>query len=190
MRLFVAINIPEAVRNTIHADVAGLRAAAPRVKWVQTASLHVTLKFLGQQDDRLVADFERGLARIAANHPRLDVQTREVGAFPNFRRPRVVWVGMTGADALSALARDIDRLFESFGIPSESRPFRAHLTLGRVKDEMKPAEARALEAAASVAAGPPREFAIRTIDLMQSELGPGGSRYSVLAAGPLHARGT
>ena len=189
MRLFVAANLPETVRNQLHADTAALRAAADRVKWVAAASLHLTLKFLGHQDEGRVGDFERALATVAARHSPIDVQTREVGAFPNFRRPRVVWVGMTGVDALSALALDVDRTFGGLGIPIESRPFRAHLTLGRVKDEMRPADARALEDR-SKSGVPSRGFSIETIDLMQSELGPGGSRYSVLAAVPLHARGT
>ena len=189
MRLFVAVNLPDAVRNAVYADAEPLRAASGRIKWVMPGSLHITLKFLGRQDDRLVGDFERGLAGVASLHSALDVRTRDIGAFPNFRRPRVVWVGMTGAERLSALAADIDTLFAGFGVPVERRPFRAHLTLGRVKDEMTSAEARALELAAS-RPGSPRGFTIRTIDLMQSELGPGGSRYSVLAAVPLHARGT
>ena len=189
MRLFVAINLPDAVRNAIYADAARLRAASPGVKWVAPSLLHLTLKFLGQQDDSLVGEFERGLASVASRHPRLEVQTRELGAFPNFRRPRVVWVGMTGTEALAALAGDVDRMFATFGIAAESRPFRAHLTLGRVKHEMTAVEARTLEAAAR-AARRPRGFSVRTIDLMQSELGPGGSKYSVLAAVPLHARGT
>jgi 2'-5' RNA ligase len=189
MRLFVAVNVPETVRNQLYADTAALRAATERVRWVAAPSLHVTLKFLGQQGDERVGDFERALAMVAGRHPPIDVRTGEVGAFPNFRRPRVVWVGMTGADALIALAQDIDRTFAGLGIPAETRPFRAHLTLGRVKDEIKPADVRALETAGRAPIAP-RGFSIRTVDLMQSELGPGGSRYSVVAAVPLHARGT
>ena len=189
MRLFVAVNLPEGVRDAIYADSAALRAASARVKWVAASSLHVTLKFLGQQDNRLIPDFRQAIEGVGARHPSIAVETREFGAFPNFRRPRVVWVGMTGADAWRAIANDIDRSFAALGIPSETRAFRAHLTLGRVKDEMSPAEARTLETHAA-AGTPPRAFSIRTIDLMQSELGPGGSRYSVLAAVPLHARGT
>jgi RNA 2',3'-cyclic 3'-phosphodiesterase len=189
MRLFVAVNLPEPVRNQLYADTAALRATTDRVRWVAAPSLHVTLKFLGQQDDQRVGDLERALALVAGRHPPIDVRTGEVGAFPNFRRPRVVWVGMTGAAALTALAEDIDRTLAGLGVPTETRPFRAHLTLGRVKEEIKPAEARVLETAGSAPIAP-RGFSIRTVDLMQSELGPGGSRYSVVAAVPLHARGT
>jgi len=96
---------------------------------------------------------------------------------------------MTSERALQSLAGDIDRALTPLGIPREARAFQAHLTLGRVKGELVPAQATALAAAAKSSRGS-RELAVRTVDLMQSELGPGGSRYSVLAAVPLHARGT
>jgi len=188
MRLFIAVNLPPAIREAVYTDVAPAREVAGAVKWVSPAALHVTLKFLGDQDDSLVGDFQRGLATVAARHVAFDVQTAVLGAFPNFRRPRVVWVGMTGAEPLSALARDVDVMCAGLGVPAETRPFRAHLTLGRVKREMTSAEAAALAAAAR-GRSPAREFSVETIDLMQSELGPGGSRYSLLAAVPLHARG-
>ena len=189
MRLFIAVTLPEAARDAIYADAAPLRAATGAVKWVDAASLHVTLKFLGEQDDRLVADLQRTIETAASHHRQIELRTTGFGAFPNFRRPRVVWVGMTGEAELSALASDIDRQLAPLGIAAETRAFRAHLTLGRVKGEMKPADAAALETAARKP-GPARAFAIRTVDLMRSELRPGGSGYSVMAAMPLHERGT
>jgi RNA 2',3'-cyclic 3'-phosphodiesterase len=189
IRLFIAINLPADIRSAIYDDTSPLRASVNAVKWVSAPSLHVTVKFLGEQEDRLVGELGHALETVAARHASLRVRTTEFGAFPNFRRPRVVWVGMTGAEALGALAHDVDVAVAGFGVPIETRPFRAHLTIGRVKRELSPIEAAALGAAAR-ARGPAREFSIRTIDLMQSELGPGGSRYSVLAAVPLHARGT
>jgi len=188
MRLFVAINLPPEVRDAIYADAEPLRAVARSVKWVDAALLHVTLKFLGEQSDALVSDLEHAMQAVASRHEPFGVGTTGWGAFPNFRRPRVVWVGMTGEQPLRALANDVDRAFVELGIPSESRSFKAHLTLGRSKSEMNPVEARELAAAAEVPAGS-RGFAVRTIDLMRSELGPRGSRYTVLAAVPLHARG-
>lgn len=189
MRLFVAINIPPSVRDAIYADVAPLRAASTGVRWVVSSALHVTLKFLGEQDERLVDSLRVALASAAANHRRLEVETTALGAFPNFRRPRVVWVGMTGEKQLQALARDIDEALLPLGVAAEQRRFQAHLTLGRVKGELSAAEAIALSAVAS-ACQVTRGFPVQAVDLMRSELGPGGSRYSVMAAVPLHARGT
>jgi 2'-5' RNA ligase len=189
MRLFVAINLPSDTRESLYADAAHLRAATTTVRWTAAASLHVTLKFLGEQDEARVADLTRALVSVAAKHGSIEAQTTSLGAFPNFRRPRVVWVGMTGETELRALARDIDAALGPLGLAPESREFRAHLTLGRVKGEVSAAESAALSSAARQAL-PAREVSVRTIDLMRSELGPGGSRYSVLAAVPLHVRGS
>ena len=189
MRLFIAVNIPPAVRDAIYADAEPLRAATNAVRWVSPSALHVTLKFLGEQDEALVAPLREAIESVAARHASIAVETTEIGTFPNFRRPRVVWVGMTGERALQSLAGDIDRALMPLGIPAETRSFQAHLTLGRVKSELRPADATNLAAAAKACRGA-RGFAVQTVDLMRSELGPGGSRYSVLAAVPLHARGT
>jgi len=188
MRLFIAVNLPEAIRERIYEDVAPLRAASAGIRWVAAPVLHVTLKFLGEQDERLVGDLRTALQSVAERHYPLAVETTTVGAFPNFRRPRVVWLGMTGENALRALAKDIDQALAPLGLPAETRAFQAHLTLGRVKDELKPAESTALAAAAGscrVSLG----FTVQTVDLMRSELGPRGSRYTVVASVPLHARG-
>ena len=188
MRLFIAINIPAAVRNAIHADAERLRAATDGVRWVAPNALHVTLKFLGEQDEGRIESFRAAIDSVANRHPSVNVETTRVGAFPNFRRPRVVWLGMTGEKALQALAGAIDRALAPLGLPPESRVFRAHLTLGRVRSELRPTDAAALAEAAE-SAPPSRGFVVQTVDLMRSELGPGGSRYSVVAAAPLHARG-
>lgn len=189
MRLFIAVNLPGAVRDAIYADVEPLRATTNAVRWVSPAALHVTLKFLGEQDESLVASLRDVLESVVPTHAMISARTTDVGAFPNFRRPRVVWVGMTSEQALRSLADDIDGALTPLGIPREARAFQAHLTLGRVKGEVGPAQAAALATAAKSCRGS-RELAVQTVDLMQSELGPGGSRYSVLAAVALHARGT
>lgn len=189
MRLFIAVNLPAAVRDAIYADAEPLRATTTAVRWVSPAALHVTLKFLGEQDEALVTSLRDALESVVPTHAAISAKTTEVGAFPNFRRPRVVWVGMTGERALQSLASDIDRVLAPLGMAREARAFQAHLTLGRVKGELAPAQATTLAAAAKSVRGS-RELAVQTVDLMQSELGSGGSRYSVLAAVPLHARGT
>jgi len=189
MRLFVAINLPAETRDAIYADAEPLRAETRGVRWVASDALHVTLKFLGEQDDSLVVPIRDALASVGAAHANLTVSTTQVGAFPNFRRPRVVWLGMTGEDVVRALARDVDRALVPLGFSPETRPFQAHLTLGRVKGELPPHEAATLAGAAS-ATPVSRSFLVRAVDLMRSELGPGGSRYSVVASAPLHPRGT
>jgi 2'-5' RNA ligase len=188
MRLFVAINLPPETRDAIYADTAPLRAATTAVKWVAAPLLHVTLKFLGERSDVLLPDLENIIRIVTARQPALELRTTQFGAFPNFRRARVVWVGMTGETELRVLAHDLDQMFEGLRIPRETCVFRAHLTLGRLKGDMGPDESRALAAAAARPCEA-HSFAVRTVDLMQSELGSGGPRYSILASAPLHARG-
>ena len=189
MRLFIAINVPPAVREAIYSDAEPLRAATTGVRWVAPESLHVTLKFLGTQDEQHLGSLRTSLESVAQRHSPIAVETTRVGAFPNFRRARVVWVGMTRERELRAIAQDIDRALAPLGISPEARAFRAHLTLGRVKSELGPAEATALAEAAAASFGA-RRFDVRTVDLMQSKLGRGGSQYSVVAAVPLLTRGT
>ena len=189
MRTFIAINLPAEVREGIYDDTAPLRAATDAVRWVAARSLHATLKFIGELSDAAVDDVRRALEGVASAYAAVTVATTHLGAFPNFRRPRVVWVGMTGEAELRALARDVDASLAPLGVATEARPFQAHLTLGRVKGELSSANAKMLSDAAVVVL-PRRTFSVRTIDLMKSELGRSGSRYSVLAAVPLHARGT
>lgn len=189
MRLFVAVDLPSATRDGLYADVAPLRAATDAVKWVAAPLLHLTVKFLGEREPALVEDLEDVLSRVASRHGPMRVATTDVGAFPNFRRPRVVWIGMRGEGPLLALARDVDQALVSLGIEPERRPFQAHLTIGRVKRDLAVAEAVGLTKAAG-GARPRREFTIERVDLMRSELGPGGSRYSVVASAPLRARGS
>ena len=189
MRLFIAGNLPAAVRDAVHAGAATLREAAPGIKWVAAPALHITLKFLGECDEGRIGDFRDALEGVAERHSPIDVRLTEIGAFPNFRRPRVVWVGMTGEEAVRALVRDIDQAFAPLGFAPETRAFQAHLTVGRVRSELTPAEAATLAAQAR-AFRPLGAFAVQTVDLMRSELGAAGSRYSMMAAVPLHARGT
>jgi len=189
MRLFIATNLPATVRDAVYADAAPLRAAVRGVAWVAAPQLHVTLKFLGEHPEGAVDALCAALVAVAARHQSFAAETTDVGAFPNFRRPRVVWLGMTGEAPLRALARDLDAALALLGIEPERRAFQAHLTLGRVKHELTAAGAVAL-AKAATGTRPRRGFAVQTVDLMQSELAPGGSRYSVVAAAPLQARGT
>jgi 2'-5' RNA ligase len=189
MRLFIAVNVPAPIRDAVHTDAAPLREACGGVKWVAAPLLHVTLKFLGEQGDAVVDPLRATLSAVASRHRPFQVETTQVGAFPNFRRPRVVWLGMTGEAAFRALARDLDDALALLGIAPESRPFQAHLTLGRIKADLRPQDSVAL-AKAAARPGPRRGFAVHAVDLMRSELGAGGSRYSVVASAPLHTRGT
>jgi RNA 2',3'-cyclic 3'-phosphodiesterase len=131
LRLFVAIEMPEAVRALVETAVAPIRAERPRARWVPPENQHVTLKFLGSTWPRLVDWVVESIAEVATASQAFETRVDGVGAFPNERRARVLWGGLedtTGrlADLAGALDRALEREF-----PSEKRAFTPHLTVAR-----------------------------------------------------------
>jgi 2'-5' RNA ligase len=178
VRLFVAVNLPEAERRAAHEAAAPLRDAGLPVKWVAAASLHVTLKFLGEVAEEREAALGAALdAAVAAARP-FDVALGGVGAYPALARPRVIWLGVEPHPALELLANDVERALRPFGFEAELRPFQPHITLGRVRRDPKPGAFAALERLAG-AVDWTGVAPVDSVDLMGSQLGPGGAVYAV-----------
>jgi 2'-5' RNA ligase len=181
VRLFVAINLPDALRQAAFDASAPLREAVPRgVGWVVPERLHLTVKFLGEQPESVVDPLAAALAEVAALHSQLSLELEGVGAFPNFRRPRVVWLGVRPDPKLELLHHDVEVGCAGLGFEVEGRAFRPHLTLGRVRLGLTAESGRSLAAAARTVHFRERA-SVPSLDLMRSELAPGGSRYTVLA---------
>ena len=185
MRLFLAINLDPDLRRAIVEATASLRAAAPSLSWVDDSKLHLTLKFLGDQPDTAVAPLKTTLDEVVSRHRPFAMRLTGVGAFPNFRRARVVWMGVEHEPRLELLHHDIEVAGEQHGFELEGRPFRPHLTLARVHrvevDELR-AAARAGKRVAFE-----EEAVVESVDLMQSHLGA-GAHYERLHAAPLRRR--
>lgn len=184
MRLFLALNLPAEVRRLAHEAAAPLRAAAATAHWVAETNLHLTLKFLGELPEAAALDVTARVREAAARHAEVSLELGGFGAFPNFRRPRVVWLGVTPDPKLELLHHDVEQACESLGFEVDGRAFRPHVTLGRVKLTAPPDQLRALANAAR-AAEVGAACTVHSVDLMRSELSAGGSRYAVLAALPL-----
>jgi len=178
VRLFVAINLPEAVRRTIHERTAGLRETDMPARWVDPDRIHLTLKFLGEVlDERRDAAVE-ALREAASGYAPFHLELEGVGAFPSLRRPRVVWLGVAATLPLRALKHDVEHAYARLGFERESRAFHPHLTLGRARDRAEAGEFRPLERLAGevrVEDG----FRVESVELMRSRLGHGGAEYSV-----------
>lgn len=186
MRLFLAINLPPEVRREIVAATAPLREGVPELAWIREPQLHLTLKFLDEQpEDRLEA-IQMALAAVASRHREPLLALGGIGAFPNFRRARVVWMGVTPEPRLELLHHDIETTFASLGFELDGRPFRPHLSLARVRNALPEDRLRALARVARETEYR-TDFVVHTIDLMQSKLGPGGSSYSTLLAAALRS---
>lgn len=186
MRLFIAVDLDAAVRDRLGIVVETLRTAAPRVRWTPPDHIHFTVKFLGEQPEALVAPLADALRSVASEHRAMPVVLGGLGAFPNLRRPRIVWMGVRDPNRLELLQHDVELACERLGVPVDGRPFRPHLTLGRAGENVPDEQLQALARAAR-AQRFEEESMVDSVRLMQSELGRGGPVYTVLAAAALRA---
>ena len=144
------------------------------VKWVQPDNIHLSLKFLGEVDDAREGELRGALQQAARSAGRaLVVQVEGFGVFPDFRRPHVLWAGVITDPALELLQHGVEQSFAPLGFPTEARPFRPHVTLGRTSREARSRDFAGLEdrlASLTFQA----TTTISDVDLMQSKLQPGG----------------
>jgi RNA 2',3'-cyclic 3'-phosphodiesterase len=187
MRAFLAINLAGDLRSQIFRDAEPLRRVAPEVTWVRSELLHFTVKFLGDVGADQVDTIRTRLRAVACTHHSFVLQLSGTGSFPNFRRPRVVWIGVKPHRTVFALAEDVEEACELLGFERDARGFSPHLTLGRVRRELDRATAVALERAA-LAATTSYVVSVESLDLMRSDLGPKGPSYAVVEAMPLAAQ--
>ena len=184
MRLFVALEIPSAVRENLAALINQLRAADAsssknKARWVRPENLHVTLKFIGNVDAGKLDAIRAVLAEVGSGSA-AELHFRGLGFFPSEKRPRVLWAGMEASPNLAMLAADMDARLEKLGIPRETREFSPHLTLARFDP---PGISEKLSAAALENAT--REFgAVRTgeFHLLESTTRPTGAEYTRLSS--------
>lgn len=189
LRLFIAIDLPDAVKLLLHEIQQRLRQHAAPIRWADPQGTHLTLKFLGDTRADAVPAIVEGLEHAAARHPPFRLQTADVGVFPNLKRPRVVWLGVSGdMDKLRRLHSAVEQFVAPLGFPSEQRPFAPHLTLGRSGKEPRAADLLAIGAAVQQTTVPRQlTFDVTALILMRSELRAGGAQYSVVAHLPLDA---
>jgi 2'-5' RNA ligase len=142
------------------------------------------LKFFGNIDRSAVESICAAVKKQAAATPSLQLKAERMGVFPDLRKPRVLWVGTAGESGkLALLQNHLEADFEKIGFPRENRPFRAHLTLGRIKDSRTAVSiGEALKKHSEFTAG---EFRVHEVILFQSNLTPQGAIYTKLAAIPL-----
>jgi RNA 2',3'-cyclic 3'-phosphodiesterase len=191
MRLFIALDIPDAIRDRIARFVEGVSGFAPDARWVKPESLHLTLKFIGEQPDSAVDQVKQALSTIESSTP--EIHFRGYGFFPTAKSARVFWIGMEASAQLATLAAAIDDEMAKLGIPKEDRAFSPHLTLARGAGGS--GSPRLNKAGApnrtfqhlqeKLAALSTPEFGTmtpRSFFLYQSQLSPKGSKYTKLAA--------
>jgi 2'-5' RNA ligase len=191
MRLFVALEIPAAVRDNLAAQMKELRdlsvqVADKRPRWVRPENLHVTLKFIGELSPTKLEGIRSALAAIHPVAP-VDLQFRGLGFFPDDLYPHVLWAGIEASANLPSLAADIDSTLETQGIAREKRAFAPHLTLARFEPPGLHEKLRAV-----IQQNSKCEFGslqAREFQLIESKLKPAGAEYTSLASFPITSEG-
>lgn len=190
-RLFVAISLPDQIKAELALAQEELRTALPKnvVRWTRPEQFHLTLKFLGSVDLSQVGAVSDLLRGACSGFPVLRLRSERIGFFPHPRFPRVIWAWVhDAAQCLPLLQQSIEAAVEGIASPEKEGDFTGHITLARCHG-LKRAEAEKLFEAAKVMTD--RVFGdweATEVELIRSELRPGGSRYTTLAAFPL-ARG-
>jgi 2'-5' RNA ligase len=194
MRTFVALDLDDGIRQRIQTFIDGVQNFAPDARWVNPASLHVTLKFIGEKPPNIVEQIKSGLAQVQGQS--FEIMIGGYGFFPTAKAARVFWIGIEAGPQLANLASTIDEATHALGIPKEERAFSPHLTLarggsgsgapGRRKgDRTNKVFTRLQE---KLAALPDLQFGTMTAReffLYESQLQRGGARYTKIAGFPL-----
>ncbi len=177
MRLFVAIDLPEAIHAAISELMTRLKPASPTLRWVHHEGIHLTLKFIGEVVDQRVIEIRRALGGVKDMYP-AEIKVAGTGFFPNDKLARVFWIGVEANPALGELAAAIENELDVLGVRREERPFHPHLTLGRFREPENPQRLKeAISAAGSIALG---SFRAHEFYLLQSHLSPEGAEYTKL----------
>lgn len=179
MRLFVAVHVPEEWKEEALRVASELSAGGADVKWVPPRNMHLTIKFLGEVEEGLLAPIKDALSVAAEGAAPFDAGLAGVGLFPPKGAPRVVWLGVSpGESGLTALARSVSGALEPLGFEPERRPFVPHLTIGRVRSPEGAGWLR--EAVKKVRTRECPRARIASVYLMESKLGGSAPVYSEL----------
>lgn len=185
LRLFVALDLPDEVKERIGAAVERQRSRHPEARWVKPDNLHLTLKFIGEYPEEGLERLEKALREAAEKYSPFTMALKGCGGFPSSGKSRVIWVGMDrGEREAAGLAAVIESRLEKVGVKREKRSFRGHLTVARLKD---PRNCSSWLASLEGDLGDLEEmpFQVREITLYRSILSPGGPTYIPLERIPL-----
>lgn len=182
MRTFIAIPLPQEIKSFL-ADLQNqLKTSGADVKWVAPDNIHLTLKFLGERDDKKIKQVIDILEEIAKDKKQFPARICSLGAFPKITSPRVIWVGIDRGDEDSKLiAAELQERIALIGIPKEERDFSSHITIARTKSSKNIAELiKGLNVCADKFGQEKAEFPVKQIVLYKSTLTPKGPIYQVL----------
>lgn len=187
IRAFIAIEFPPELKQSIAAHSVRLqKLLGQAVRWVAPNNFHLTLKFLGDISPGGLSELQQALRLETQKYPPFSITLGGLGVFPGVNRPRVIWVGVQMPPVLGRLQQDVDRATTRLGYSGDEKGFSAHLTLGRVREQISPTEQQALRQVLESARIPEiGTLSVHQIHLIRSDLRPGGSVYTPLFAAQL-----
>ena len=182
LRLFVGVGLPAAVKDVLAQTQTLLGRDGGAVSWVAPETLHLTLHFLGNTDRPLLEPIGAALRAALQGQRVFELRLGPAGVFPNARRPNVFWQGVEGdVAALKQIQERVVASLVPLGFKREDRPYSPHLTIGRARRGADPVVLGRLGAQAGALPAPPElAWAVERVSLFQSELLPGGPRYTAL----------
>ncbi len=176
VRAFIAIELPESVKSFLKSISAELKKCGGPVKWVRPEGIHLTLKFLGSVPNDLLHRIQEAAQPLFEKQQPTQLHVCNLGAFPDLKRPRVVWAGLEDpAGVLVPLVNRLETVMEPLGFPKENRPFNPHLTLGRFKSNERNSELIEAIRQKMDITGP--SFVADHAVLFESVLKPSGAEY-------------
>lgn len=184
LRLFIAIPVIPKLKRKFFNLANQLKSTGADVKWVAEENFHITLKFLGDTPEEKTGVLIETLEETLSHFEPFRMKFHGVGVFPNLRHPKVVWVGLGAAHReIADMAQAVENALEPLGFEKESRPFKSHLTIGRVRSTSgSPDFGKQIDRLKDFDGG---NMKLEEIHLMKSELTGSGPIYTVLHTFPL-----
>jgi 2'-5' RNA ligase len=185
LRAFIALEMPAEIQDAIAQSTVSLKNALPGklVRWVNPRNIHLTIKFLGDISPTKLEQLAEKLKVEAALHTAFSMTARGLGAFPNPRRARVVWIGLEAPPALETIRRGVEKTAAQLGYPPEGRPFSPHLTIGRVGRDVSAVDLQHIHTALKgTKVGLLGTLQVDAVHIYKSDLQPGGAVYTRLYA--------
>ena len=179
MRTFIALEISDESRSSLAQLIESIKPELGKLSWVKPENIHLTMKFIGEIDEKMIPDIERELNHVAAKTSVMSVNIRSLGCFPNPRRARVLWAGLRGnLEQLEFLKRDVEESMTKIGLEKDNKKFSPHVTLARIKKPVDTARLTSILKEHDNSDYGKEEF--DHIALIKSDLTPSGANYTRL----------
>lgn len=179
MRAFLALTLPKKERTRIHRSARHLRDRELPVRWTDIENYHVTLKFLGEVRGERIDLVRQVMEKVADSTAPFTARLGAFGAFPTIRLPEVLWIGVDASPELRCLKQDLEWGLAEHKFERETRAFHPHITLGRAESDAGAGAFRGLDEVVAEVEHE-GEFTVRHIDLIQSQRGKDGVKYTVV----------